>query len=65
MAVAVAWPSVLASVLGAQESPSRTGARLTVPAQSTSTITVPITLTANPRAVTFDGDVSLLGVLRQ
>jgi aminopeptidase N len=39
--------------------------RLTVPAQRTSTITVPITLTANPRAVTFDGDVSLLGVLRQ
>ncbi|MEY4958568.1 MAG: hypothetical protein RL409_2825 [Gemmatimonadota bacterium] len=39
--------------------------RLMVPAQSASTITVPITLTANPRAVTFDGDVSLLGVLRQ
>lgn len=65
MAVAVAWPIVRASVSGAQELPSRTGARLTVPAQSTSTLTVPISLTANPRPVTFDRDVSLLGVLRQ
>jgi len=36
-----------------------------VPAQGTSTITVPIALAAKPRAVIFDADVSLLGVLRQ
>lgn len=39
--------------------------RVTVPAQRSSTITVPITLVAKPRNVLFDGDVSLLGVLRQ
>jgi aminopeptidase N len=39
--------------------------RITVPARTTSTITVPIALAAKPRVVTFDGDVSLLGVLRQ
>ncbi len=39
--------------------------RVTVPAQATSTITIPLTLSAKPRAVTFDGDVSFLGVLRQ
>ncbi len=39
--------------------------RVTLPAQRTSTITVPLALTAKPRAVLFDGDVSLLGVLRQ
>ncbi len=38
---------------------------VTVPAQRTSTIAVPITLASKPRAVTFDADVSLLGVLRQ
>jgi aminopeptidase N len=39
--------------------------RVTVPALGTSTITVPIVLAAKPRAVLFDADVSLLGVLRQ
>jgi hypothetical protein len=39
--------------------------RITVPAQATSTITVPIALAAKPRAVIFAADVSLLGVLRQ
>lgn len=39
--------------------------RITVPARHTSTITVPIALAAKPRVVTFDGDVSLLGVPRQ
>lgn len=39
--------------------------RVTVPATGTSTIAVPIVLSAKPSAVTFDGDVSLLGVLRQ
>jgi hypothetical protein len=38
---------------------------VTVPAQGTSTITVPIALAAKPRAVIFAADVSLLGVLRQ
>ncbi|QJR35381.1 M1 family metallopeptidase [Gemmatimonas groenlandica] len=39
--------------------------RVTVPAQRLATMTVPLTLAAKPRAVLFDGDVSLLGVLRQ
>ena len=39
--------------------------RVTVPATGTSTIAVPIMLSAKPGAVMFDGDVSLLGVLRQ
>jgi len=39
--------------------------RITVPARHTSMINVPIALAAKPRIVTFDGDVSLLGVLRQ
>ncbi len=39
--------------------------RVAVPAQGASTLVVPLALTAKPRAVTFDGDVSLLGVVRQ
>jgi aminopeptidase N len=38
--------------------------RVTVPARREATILVPVTLTAKPSAVMFDGDVSLLGVLR-
>ncbi len=39
--------------------------RVMVPALRTSTMTVPIALSVKPSAVRFDGDVSLLGVLRQ
>lgn len=39
--------------------------RVTVPAQRMASIVVPLMLEAKPRAVIFDGDVSLLGVLRQ
>ncbi len=35
--------------------------RITVPAELTATIDVPVTLTAAPRAVVFNADVSLLG----
>ena len=38
--------------------------RLAVPATVSSTIAVPMTLTAAPRSVVFDADVSLLGVLQ-
>ncbi len=35
--------------------------RVTIPAAATSTVTLPVTLSGPPRAVTFDADVSLLG----
>ncbi|MBC7843621.1 MAG: M1 family metallopeptidase [Gemmatimonadaceae bacterium] len=38
--------------------------RIAVPATATSTLDVPIALTAAPRSVLFDADVSLLGVLQ-
>lgn len=38
--------------------------RITVPAAATSTLDVPMVLTAAPRSVLFDADVSLLGVLQ-
>jgi aminopeptidase N len=39
--------------------------RVTIPANARSTMTVPLALSAPPRAVVFDADVSLLGELRQ
>lgn len=39
--------------------------RISVPATPSSTIDVPLTLSAAPRSVVFDADVSVLGVLQQ
>ena len=38
--------------------------RITVPAQRTSTITVPVVLARSPKSVVFDADVSILGTER-
>lgn len=38
--------------------------RITVPAQASSTITVPVTLAQSPKSVVFDADVSLLGTVQ-
>ena len=38
--------------------------RITVPAQPTSTITVPVVLARSPKSVVFDADVSILGTIQ-
>ncbi len=51
--------SLAVDLAGVGGTPERV--RVVIPAQARSTVMVPVTLRAAPTAVTFDGDVSLLG----